>query len=249
MSRHVAPAVRSMTRLSGALAVGLLLVLLQASACTRVQSEPPRAGTAPPHEEQQAPSASPQVEQPRSKPAEPPMTTQPKPAEPPASKPAEQPQPRPPVPPPPKPATPPPPRPVTPPAPKPAAPPPPAQSAGPPPPAAAAAIGDLTALEKRLRDTSAIGLFTKLALKNEVDDLLERVRTFHEGRGGATLAKLRESYDLLVLKVVSLLQDKDAPLARDIFTSREALWNLLADPVKFKTLGFDPTRGLAWRRE
>jgi hypothetical protein len=177
------------------------------------------------------------------------MTAQPKPAEPPASKPAEQPQPRPPVPPPSKPATPPPPRPVTPPAPKPAAPPPPAQSAGPPPPATAAAIGDLTALEKRLRDTSAIGLFTKLALKNEVDDLLERVRTFHEGRGGATLAKLRESYDLLVLKVVSLLQDKDAPLARDIFTSREALWNLLADPVKFKTLGFDLTRGLAWRRE
>src|SRR4029453_17737 len=130
MARHVAPAVRSMTRLSGALAVGLLLVLLQASACTRVQSEPPRAGTAPPHEEQQAPSASPQVEQPRSKPAEPPMTTQPKPAEPPASKPAEQPQPRPPVPPPPKPATPPPPRPVTPPAPKPAAPPPPAAGGG-----------------------------------------------------------------------------------------------------------------------
>jgi hypothetical protein len=112
-----------------------------------------------------------------------------------------------------------------------------------------AAIVDLAALEKRLRDTSAIGLFTKLALKNEVDDLLERVRTFHEGRGGATLAKLRESYDLLVLKVVSLLQDRDAPLARDIFTSREGLWNLLADPVKFKTLGFAPTRGFAWRRE
>jgi hypothetical protein len=234
---------------AGVSASGILLVLVSASACTRVQSEPPQAGTTPPHEEQQAPSASPPAEQPRPKPAEPPMTAQPKPAEPPASKPAEQPQPRPPVPPPPKPATPPPPRPVTPPAPKPAAPPPPAQSAGPPPPPAAAAIGDLTALEKRLRDTSAIGLFTKLALKNEVDDLLERVRTFHEGRGGATLAKLRESYDLLVLKVVSLLQDKDAPLARDIFTSREALWNLLADPVKFKTLGFDPTRGLAWRRE
>jgi hypothetical protein len=175
------------------------------------------------------------------------MTAQPKPAEPPPSKPAEQPQPRPPVPPPPRPATPAPPRPITPPAPKPAAPPPPAQSAGPPPPAAA--IGDLIALEKRLRDTGAIGLFTKLALKNEVDDLLERFRTFHEGRGGATLAKLREGYDLLVLKVVSLLQDKDAPLARDIFTSREALWNLLADPVKFKTLGFDSTRGLAWRRQ
>jgi len=52
-----------------------------------------------------------------------------------------------------------------------------------------------------------------------------------------TLAKLHENFDLLVLKVVSLLQDKDPPLAREISVSREALWNLLADPVKFKTLG------------
>jgi hypothetical protein len=106
---------------------------------------------------------------------------------------------------------------------------------------------DLTSLEKRLRDTSAIGVFTKLALKNEVDDLLERFRAFHAGRGGTTLATLRESFNLLVLKVVSLLQDKDTLLAGDISLSREALWNLLADPVKFKTLGFiggedDPSR-------
>ena len=173
------------------------------------------------------------------------MTAQPKPAEPPAPRPAEQPQPRPPAPPPPKPATPPLPTPVLPPAPKPA--PPPAQSASPP--TSAAAIVDLTGLEKRLRETSAIGLFTKLSLKNQVDDLLVRFRAFHEGRGGATLAKLRENYDLLVLKVVSLLQDKDAPLARDLVSSKEALWNLLADPVKFKTLGSASTRRFAWRRE
>jgi hypothetical protein len=216
---------------SGAVAA-LLLVLVQASACTR----------------QQTPSAFPPVEQPQPKTAEPPLTTMPKPAEPPPSKPAEPPQARNAEPPQPKPPAPPPPRPATPPLPKPTPPPPPRSSAGPPPPPQPAAIVDLTALEKRLRDTSAIGLFTKLALKNEVDDLLERVRAFHEGRGGATLAKLRESYDLLVLKVVSLLQDKDPPLARDIFTSREALWNLLGDPVKFKTLGFAPTRGFAWRR-
>jgi hypothetical protein len=85
--------------------------------------------------------------------------------------------------------------------------------------------GSATSLEKRLRDTSAIGVFTKLALKNEVDDLLNRFRAFHAGRGGTTLGMLRESFDLLVLKVVSLLQDKDALLARDISTSREALWN------------------------
>jgi hypothetical protein len=39
-----------------------------------------------------------------------------------------------------------------------------------------------------------------------------------------------------MMKVLSLLQDSDPPLARDIVTSREAIWGLLADPVKFSTL-------------
>jgi hypothetical protein len=95
---------------------------------------------------------------------------------------------------------------------------------------------DLTSLEKRLRETNAIGVFTKLSLKNQVDDLLEQFRTFHQGRDKAALAKLRQQYDLLLLKVLSLLQDKDPALARDISTSREALWNLLADPAKFENL-------------
>ena len=92
---------------------------------------------------------------------------------------------------------------------------------------------DLTSLEKRLRETKAIGVFTKISLKNQVDDLLEQLAAFHEGRGQIPLAKLRESYDLLLLKVLSLRQDKDPALARDIAVSREALWNVLADPVKF----------------
>lgn len=95
---------------------------------------------------------------------------------------------------------------------------------------------DLTSLEKRLRETQAIGVFTKLSLKNQVDDLLEQLSAFHEGRGQTPLSKLRESYDLLLLKVLSLLQDKDPALARDIAASREALWNLLADPAKFANL-------------
>ena len=53
---------------------------------------------------------------------------------------------------------------------------------------------------------------------------------------GAQLAELRQSYDLLIMKVLSLLQDSDPVLARDIVTSREAIWSLLADPAKFATL-------------
>ena len=95
---------------------------------------------------------------------------------------------------------------------------------------------DMKSLEKRLRETKAIGVFTKLSLKNKVDDLLSQFRVFHQGKGGSKLSELRQSYDLLIMKVLSLLQDSDPPLARDIVTSREAIWGLLADPVKFATL-------------
>jgi len=95
---------------------------------------------------------------------------------------------------------------------------------------------DLKSLEKRLRETKAIGIFTKLSLKNQVDDLLDHCRAFHQGKGGTKLAELRQAYDLLMMKLLSLLQDSDAPLARDIVTSRETIWSLLADPAKFATL-------------
>jgi hypothetical protein len=95
---------------------------------------------------------------------------------------------------------------------------------------------DLKSLETRLRETKAIGVFTKLSLKNKVDDLLSQFREFHQGKGGSKLSELRQSYDLLMMKVLSLLQDSDPPLARDIVTSREAIWGLLADPAKFATL-------------
>jgi hypothetical protein len=87
-----------------------------------------------------------------------------------------------------------------------------------------------------LRDTKAIGIFTKLTLKNQVDDLISRFRQYHSGHGGAPLGQLRQSYDLLLLKVLSLLQDKDAGLASAISASREALWNILIDPRKFAAI-------------
>ena len=84
-----------------------------------------------------------------------------------------------------------------------------------------------------MRDTSAIGIMTKLTLKNQVDDLLDQFRAFYAGKLQTTLAILRKSYDLLVLKVLALLQDADPVLANAIATSREAIWGILADPKKF----------------
>jgi hypothetical protein len=95
---------------------------------------------------------------------------------------------------------------------------------------------DLASLEQRLRDTRAIGLFTKLSLKNQVDDLLGQFRAFHRRQAVLTVAELRQKYDLLLLKVLSLLQDGDPPLAAAISSSREAIWAMLIDPQKFEKL-------------
>lgn len=92
---------------------------------------------------------------------------------------------------------------------------------------------DFTSLVTRLRKTKAINLRTKLKVKNESDDLLDMFRDYHTRRGTATLAELRRSYDSLFAKLSSLLQDADAPLARDIDRSRGAIWELLADPRSF----------------
>jgi hypothetical protein len=115
---------------------------------------------------------------------------------------------------------------------------PPKQTAAPAPPkqAAPAPTLDLAALEARLKQTKAIGLMTKLSLKNKVDDLLDQFRKHHSGKPMPTVAELRRSYDLLMMKVLSLLQDHDQKLASDILSSRERIWGLLADPKSFAAL-------------
>jgi hypothetical protein len=95
---------------------------------------------------------------------------------------------------------------------------------------------DLKTLEQQLKDTKAIGFFTKITLKNQVDDLMDQFRKYYGGKAKLTMADLRRSYDLLMMKVLSLLQDEDQKLASAIVSSREAIWALLADPTTFATL-------------
>jgi len=95
---------------------------------------------------------------------------------------------------------------------------------------------DLASLEQRLRETHAIGVFTKLSLKNQVDDLLGQFRAFYAGQGGLTLGALRHSYELLLIKVVTLLQDADPGLATAVSSSREPIWTILSDRDRFNNL-------------
>jgi hypothetical protein len=95
---------------------------------------------------------------------------------------------------------------------------------------------DLAGLEQRLRETRAIGVFTKLSIKNQVDDLLNQFRGFYQGRIKVQLEELRERYELLMFKVLTLLQDADRELAQAITASREAIWGILSDPQKLATI-------------
>jgi hypothetical protein len=116
--------------------------------------------------------------------------------------------------------------------------PPPASAAAPPAaiaarPAAAAPL-DFSGLGTRLRQTKAIGVLTKISVKNEADDLLEEFRAYHTQQNTSpTLTELRNAYDSLLGKLLSLLQDGDPPLAKDIDSSRTAIWDVLVDPKKF----------------
>jgi hypothetical protein len=100
------------------------------------------------------------------------------------------------------------------------------------------ALLDLKGLEQRLRDTRAIGVFTKLSLKNQVDELLAEFKAFHQGKPGVTVGQLRQKYELLLMKVVTLLQDGDPGLASAVSSSREAIWDVLTDPQKFAAIAY-----------
>jgi hypothetical protein len=103
--------------------------------------------------------------------------------------------------------------------------------------AASASLPELSLAElgDRLRESDALGVFTKVALKNQIDDLLGELSRFHrQGRG--RLEKLQDRYDSLVLKILALVQDAEPQLATDIARSCETLWGLLADPQGFARL-------------
>jgi hypothetical protein len=94
-------------------------------------------------------------------------------------------------------------------------------------------LQSLASLETQLQETRAIGVLTRTTLVNQVRDLRNRFRERYK-QEPAEIARdrMRPPYELLIFKVLSLLQDIDSPLARAVVDSREAIWSALADPDK-----------------
>ena len=95
---------------------------------------------------------------------------------------------------------------------------------------------DLNALVSRVSHSKALGFFTKLSLKQDIDRLVEDVRNYHGGSGDASLEQLHERYDIEIHKLVVLLQEKDRELVKSIDDGRDKLWAILSDDKKFATM-------------
>jgi len=86
---------------------------------------------------------------------------------------------------------------------------------------------DINILKKRLRKTSAIGFFTKLAIRNDLIDLMDEIKKYRKKSVlGDKLDEIRASFDGLLLKLIALL-DEDPDLSRDLYVGRELIWKSL----------------------
>lgn len=95
---------------------------------------------------------------------------------------------------------------------------------------------DMDGLATQLRKTKAIGVFTKLELKSQVNDLLEDVKAYHGAKGRLSLSQLEQRFNLLVMKLLVLLEEDDPGLHNEIARARISLWSTLADPGQFSSL-------------
>ena len=93
---------------------------------------------------------------------------------------------------------------------------------------------NIDVLIERMKQTDAIGVISKLSLKNKVDDLLEQADEIKAKQAGSDLSKeksaLRENFEGLILKTVALLnKGEDFTLAEYIYLAREELWKSIME--------------------
>jgi len=87
---------------------------------------------------------------------------------------------------------------------------------------------DMDALIERIKDSNAIGMFTKLALRSDALDIVDLIKVYRRQANRMSLNEVRARFDGLLLKVLVLLDD-DPVLSRDISMSREGIWKSLLE--------------------
>ena len=100
-------------------------------------------------------------------------------------------------------------------------------------PAVAEEIVDLELLAAALKQSKAVGLLEKIRLKSAIDDLIGRMRSFHDGSRQYSKAELQEQYDVLLMRIASHLQHKDSLLHGQLCNAWFLIWEDLEDPERF----------------
>jgi len=95
-------------------------------------------------------------------------------------------------------------------------------------------IVDFETLEKGIRNTKAIGGLSKLKLSGDINKMVADLKTYHAGDSPHTLEQHREQYDLLYMKVMSQVQDKDPELFNKLCNAWDPLWAELQDEDNLK---------------
>ncbi len=84
-------------------------------------------------------------------------------------------------------------------------------------------------LEERLKNTDAIGFFTKLAIRNDIVDLVNKIKQYRKkSMLKAKMKEIRARFDGLLLKIIALLEE-DPDLSRDLYVGRESIWESLLE--------------------
>lgn len=94
-------------------------------------------------------------------------------------------------------------------------------------------VADLDMLADGLAKSDAVGLFEKVRLKSAIDELIGRLKAFHGGARSYTLAQLQEQYDVLMMRIATQLQDKDAALHGRLCNAWDSIWATLQDRDRF----------------
>jgi len=85
----------------------------------------------------------------------------------------------------------------------------------------------MDALKQRLKSSSAIGMFSKLEIRSDIVGLADDIHRYRkQGMLEAKLDEVRNDFDLLILKIVNMLE-ADPMLSRDIYAGRESIWKSL----------------------
>ena len=95
---------------------------------------------------------------------------------------------------------------------------------------------DLEMLTSALRETKAIGSMAKLRLKSDVNKVLRRIDAWHGGNRKYSLEELQEQYDLLLMKIAALLQDRDLDLHQKLCNAWAVIWADLQDPQRVREM-------------